>query len=65
MESFAVNVQDLVLQMNSKLISRGGATKPAGAIAKKRSLKFDEWENFIILLRNWNKLASNTDSKSE
>jgi hypothetical protein len=34
MESFAVNVQDLVLQMNSKLISKGGATKPAGVIAK-------------------------------
>ncbi|KAN0087138.1 hypothetical protein V8E54_000826 [Elaphomyces granulatus] len=53
MNIFAVNAKGPALQRNFKSISKGSRTRLAGVMAKKRSLEFDDWEEFIMLLRNW------------
>jgi hypothetical protein len=61
MESFAVDAEETVLRMNSKSTSKGNGIKLCKRHSQKRSLEFDDWEYFIMLLRNWNKLVSDVE----
>jgi hypothetical protein len=59
-EIFCSKSKDPALQRNSKSISKGSRTKLAGVITKNAlwTSEFDDWEEFIMLLRNWNNPVS-------
>jgi hypothetical protein len=44
---------------------QGKRNKTCKRHSKKRPLEVDDWENFILVLRNWNKPVSNSKTKSK
>ena len=41
---------------------QGKQNKTCERHSQKRALEFDDWESFIMLLRNWNRPASNSET---